>query len=311
MRLPFAALLLACTALVAPLTAPSAQPAPPAAVIPPAADPNPVLARVDGAELRLSDVMATAAEALPPELREVPPATLRAMLPPQVFGQLVDRAVTDRVMVNAARAAGLERDPELRRRIRAFEEGELRDTLLRREVLPKVTEEALRARWQREVGTRPAEEEVRARHILVPNEADARAILAEVQRGGDFEEIARRRSTDPAARNGGDLGFFRRGDMVPEFAAAAFALQPGAVSPQPVRSQFGWHVIKLEERRSTQGPSFDESKEALRQALIEEEVQAVIARVRGAARVELVEAPVPTPPTGVQADPPAAPAPRR
>ena len=327
MRLSLAALLLACTALPAfihpawaqPAATPPAAPQPsPAASSPlaatPAADPNPVLARVDGAELRLNDVMTTAAEALPPEMREVPAATLRAMLPPAVFQQLVDRAITDRVMVNAARAAGLERDEELRRRIRTFEEGELRDTLLRREVLPKVTDDALRARWQRDVAARPAEEEVRARHILVPNEADARAILAEVQRGGNFEEIARRRSADPAARNGGDLGFFRRGDMVPEFATAAFALQPGQVSQQPVRSQFGWHVIKLEERRSGTGPSFDESKEALRQALIEEEVQAVIARVRAAARIEVVAAPAPAVPAvpGIQADPPAAtPAQRR
>jgi peptidyl-prolyl cis-trans isomerase C len=258
----FPAVLLACTALSLPAGALAQAPAPSPAQAPPSsataapqpAEANPVLARVDGAELRLNDVMATAAEALPPEMREVPPATLRAMLPPQVFSQLVDRAITDRVMVNAARAAGLERDEELRRRLRTFEEGELRDTLLRREVLPKVTDEALRARWQRDVASRPAEEEVRARHILVPNEADARAILAEVQRGGNFEEIARRRSSDPAARNGGDLGFFRRGDMVPEFATAAFALQPGQVSPQPVRSQFGWHVIKLEERRSGTGP---------------------------------------------------------
>jgi peptidyl-prolyl cis-trans isomerase C len=325
------AVLLACTALSLPLGALAqtaapvpavptpATPAParttPAgsAVAPQPADANPVLARVDGAELRLNDVMATAAEALPPEMRDVPAATLRAMLPPQVFQQLVDRAITDRVMVNAARAAGLERDEELRRRIRAFEEGELRDTLLRREVLPKVTDEALRARWQRDVAARPAEEEVRARHILVPNEADARSILAEVQRGGNFEEIARRRSADPAARNGGDLGFFRRGDMVSEFSTAAFALQPGQVSPQPVRSQFGWHVIKLEERRTGSGPTFDESKEALRQSLIEEEVQAVIARMRGAARIEVVEAPAAAPaaPAGIQADPPAAPAQRR
>jgi peptidyl-prolyl cis-trans isomerase C len=314
----FPAVLLACTALSLPAgvlaqaSAPSpAQALPSSTAAPQPAEANPVLARVDGAELRLNDVMATAAEALPPEMREVPPATLRAMLPPQVFSQLVDRAITDRVMVNAARAAGLERDEDLRRRLRTFEEGELRDTLLRREVLPKVTDEALRSRWQRDVASRPAEEEVRARHILVPNEADARAILAEVQRGGNFEEIARRRSSDPAARNGGDLGFFRRGDMVPEFATAAFALQPGQVSPQPVRSQFGWHVIKLEERRTGSGPTFDESKEALRQSLIEEEVQAVIARMRGAARIEVVEMPAAAP-GGIQADPPSAtPAQRR
>ncbi|WP_207537709.1 peptidylprolyl isomerase [Sabulicella rubraurantiaca] len=316
-RLPPVALLLAACAL--PALAQTGAPAAPApaqrspataAPTPPAAAPaaatpadaDPVLARVDGQEIRLSEVMETAAEALPAELRNVPPATLRALLPPQVFGQLVDRAVTDRVLVAAARREGLERDEDVRRRVRAFEEGELRDALLRREIVPKLTDEALRARWERDRAGRPAEEEVRARHILVREEADARAIIGEIQRGANFEEVARRRSTDPAGRsNGGDLGFFRRNDMVPEFATAAFNLQPGQMTPNPVRSQFGWHVIRVEERRTGQGPGFDESREAVRQSMIEEEVQAMITRLRQAARVEIVEPPAPA---GVQADPP-------
>ena len=269
-----------------------------------AEDPNPVLARVNGQEIRLDEVMATAAEAMPAEMRSVPPNLLRSMLPPQVFEQLVDRAITDRAMVAAARAAGLGRDEEIRRRLRLAEENELRDALLRREVLPRVTDEALRARYDRDAAGRTAEEEVRARHILVPNEADARTILAEVLRGGNFEEVARRRSTDPAARNGGDLGFFRRGDMVPEFANAAFALQAGQVSPAPVRTQFGYHVIKVEERRSSRGPSFEDSRDTLRQTMIEEEVQAAVQRIRAAARIERVEAPVPATPA-IQAEPPA------
>jgi len=275
----------------------------------PAEDTNPVLARVNGQEIRLDEVIATAAEALPAELRSVPPHLLRSMLPPQVFEQLVDRAITDRAMVAAARAAGLDRDEDIRRRLRLAEENELRDALLRREVLPRVTDEILRARHERDAAGRTAEEEVRARHILVPNEADARAILAEVQRGANFEEVARRRSTDPAARNGGDLGFFRRGDMVPEFATAAFALQAGQVSPSPVRTQFGYHVIKVEERRSSRGPSFEDSRDTLRQTMIEEEVQAAIQRIRAAAQIERVQPPASaTPAPAIQAEPPPRPA---
>jgi peptidyl-prolyl cis-trans isomerase C len=250
--------------------------------------------------------MAAAAEAMPPELRAVPPATLRAMLPPQVFEQLVDRAITDRAMVLAARAAGLDRDEELRRRLRALEENELREAMLRREVLPRLTDEALRARWERDQAGRAPEEEVRARHILVASEADARNVLQEIQRGGNFEEVARRRSTDPAARNGGDLGFFRRADMVPEFANAAFALQAGQVSPAPVRTQFGWHIIRVEERRTSRGPSFEDSRDALRQQMIEEEVNAAIQRVRAAARIERLDAPAAATP---QPEPPPPPRP--
>jgi peptidyl-prolyl cis-trans isomerase C len=303
-RLPLAALLLASATLL-PLTGARAQaPAAPAAV--PAAEANPVVARVNGEEIRLEDVMAAAAEAMPPELRAVPPATLRAMLPPQVFEQLVDRAITDRAMVLAARAAGLDRDEELRRRLRALEENELREALLRREVLPRLTDEALRARWERDQAGRAPEEEVRARHILVASEADARNVLQEIQRGGNFEEVARRRSTDPAARNGGDLGFFRRADMVPEFANAAFALQAGQVSPAPVRTQFGWHIIRVEERRTSRGPSFEDSRDALRQQMIEEEVNAAIQRVRAAARIERLDAPAAAAP---QPEPPPPPRP--
>lgn len=322
-RIPLVALLLASVAFgaaaplgaqtVAPPPAAPAPAAPPAAATPAPEDANPVLARVNGEEIRLDEVIAAAAEAMPPELRQVPPHMLRSMMPPQVFEQLVDRAITERAMVQAAKAARLDQDPEVRRRLQMAENAELRDQLLRREVLPRVTEEAIRARYDRDSAGRAPEEEVRARHILVPNEADARAILTEIQRGASFEEVARRRSTDPAARNGGDLGFFRRGDMVPEFATAAFALQPGQVSPNPVRTQFGWHVIKVEERRSSRGPSFEDSKDTLRQTMIEEEVQAAVQRIRSGARIERVDAPAPAaaPAPAVQADPPPAAAPAR
>ncbi len=253
---------------------------PPAAAQSPAAPlpENPVVARVEGSEIRLNDVQEEARR-LPEELRGMPPGML--------YPLLLDQMITQRAIVAAARAAGLDRDAEVQARLRRAEEETLQQAILTREVAPQLTEEALRARWQREVANRPAEEEVRARHILVPTEGEARAALAEARRSGaDFAEIARRRSSGPGSREGGDLGFFKRADMIPEFAEAAFALRPGEISPNPVRTSFGWHVIRVEERRSAQPPSFEEARESLRSQAFEEGVNAAVERIRGAARVE-------------------------
>ncbi len=298
---------LATALLIAPLPvlAQGTAPAPSAAAAPGAAE-DPVLARVDGEEIRLSDVAATASEVLPNELRQVPIAQLMQMLPPEVTRQLVDRAVTERALVLAARKAGLDRDPDIRQRIRRAEEQELQQALLTREVAALVTDAAVRARYDQEVARRGNEEELRARHILVQTESEARAALAEVQGGADFAEVARRRSSGPGAQEGGDLGFFKRGDMVPEFAEAAFALQAGQISPNPVRSPFGWHVIKVEERRQTAAPSFEQSRDSLRQRMMQEQVDAVVTRIRGEARIERLDQPAPRGLLDNAAPPPAA-----
>ncbi|WP_135468820.1 peptidylprolyl isomerase [Crenalkalicoccus roseus] len=284
---PFALLLAA--SLLLPLAA-AAEGRAPAAADPAAEDP--VLARVDGAPLRASEVVGAAADVLPAELRAVPPGLLMRMLPPEVGSQLVERAIVERVLVNAARARGLHEEEEVRRRIRRAEEQELQQALLTREVSARVTEEALRARYARDMAGRRGEEEVQARHILVPTETEAREVLAEVQRpGADFAEVARRRSTGPGAQQGGDLGFFKREDMVPEFAEAAFALRPGQISPAPVRSPFGWHVIKVETRRAAPVPPFEEVRDTLRRQMMEEEVEAVVRQLREAAAIERLDQP--------------------
>lgn len=276
----------------APAPAPSAAPsAAPTAAGTPAAAEDPVLARVEGEAIKLSDVLAAAGEVLPPELRNVPPEALATMLPPEAMRQLVERTITDRALGIAARRQGLQNDPEIRARLARQEQQELTQALLRREVLPRVTDAAIRARYDRDYGNRPAEEEVRARHILVPTEAEARAALADIQRGQDFDAVGRRFAQGAGTRESGELGWFKRGDMVPEFSAAAFAMQAGQVSPQPVRTQFGWHVIRVDERRTGTGPSFDDSKEEIRQRLLQEEVQAAIERIRGTLNIERVEAP--------------------
>ncbi len=277
MRRP--ALTLACLLLATPLAVAQAQaPAPAPAPTPAPASADPVLARVDGQELRLSD-LEEAARGLPEQLRGMPQQML--------YPLLLDQLITQKALVNAARAQGLDRDPQVVARLRRAEEETLQQALLTRAISGEVTEEKLRARYDREVASRPPEEEVRARHILVGSESDARTALAEARRPGtDFAEVARRRSSGPGASEGGDLGFFKRSDMIPEFAEAAFALSPGQISTAPVRTQFGWHIIKVEERRQVPPPPFEEARESLRQSVLEEAVNAEVERIRTAARVE-------------------------
>ena len=279
--------LLLATALLLPLGAAAQAPPQPAAE-------DPVLARVDGEVVRLSDVLATAEDVLPAGMRGTPGPMLLQMLPPEIARQLVDRTITERVLTDAARAAGVDKDEEVRRRIRRAEDQELQQAYLTREANAAVTDAALRARYDQEASHRQGEEEVHARHILVRTEAEEKAALDEVTGGADFAEVAKRRSTDPGARDGGDLGFFKRGDMVPEFAAAAFTLQPGQVSPAPVHSPFGWHVIKVEARRAAPVASFEDSRQELRQKMLEEQVRLVVTRLRSAAKVERLDQPAPS-----------------
>ncbi|PHK96067.1 peptidylprolyl isomerase [Pseudoroseomonas rhizosphaerae] len=285
------------TALILPLLLAAApvlaQPAPsPAPAAPPAAQPpvsqpqasqgqaaaNPVVARIDQEELRLSDVQAAIAE-LPPELRGAPG--------PMLFPLVLDQLIAQKALVAAARSQGLDRDEAVRSAIRRAEEEQLQQALLRREIAPALTEEALRARYQKEIAGKPGEEEVHARHILTATEAEARAALAELRKpGADFAAVAKQRSTGPGTQQGGDLGFFKKSDMVPEFADAAFGLKAGEVSREPVKSPFGWHVIKVEARRMAPAPSFEDSAESLRQAAFEEAVNDAVERVQAKARIE-------------------------
>ena len=264
-------------ALAAAYPAVAQQPAPAAtapAEAPPPADT--VVARIDGDAITLADLAAAARE-LPEQVRDAPPQVL--------YPLLLDQVIAGRAVTAAARRAGLDRDEAVRARIRRAEEQELQQAWLSTEIASRVTDAAVRARYDQQIAGRPAEEEVRARHILVPTESEARAALAEIRGGADFTAVAQRMSTGPGSREGGDLGFFKRGDMVPEFAEAAFALQPGQIS-EPVRSPFGWHIIKVEERRRATPPSFEDAAPAIRQQLLQAEVQAAVERARSAVTVE-------------------------
>ncbi len=268
-----------------------------AAAAPPPADP--VVARVDGSDIHLSDVQ-EALQSLPADYRNMPQQALTTAL----VDQLIDRKAVS-VM---ARKQGLDKDPAVQRQMARAQEEALQSALFHREVGPLVTDQAVRARYDRDFAGKPGEPEVHARHILVGSEAEADAIIAELKKGGDFAAIAKARSSDPGAAQGGDLGWFKKGDMLPEFSEAAFALKPGEVSDKPVHTSYGWHVIQVEERRTAPPPSFDQVREELRNKMIQEGVQKLLASARAATKVEKFNVDGTMPRPTDSAEPPPAPA---
>ena len=273
----------AAAALLLPLAAqaqvPTQAPAPVQAQAPAPASPrpDPVLAKVDGEEIHLSDV-SEAVGSLPPEYRAMPPQ--------MIFPKILDQLISQKALVILARKQGLDRDPQVKAQMAQAAEQALQAAAIRKAVAPLVTEQAVQAAYDKDVAGRAPEEEIHARHILVANEADAARIIGELKKGGDFAALAKANSTDPGAASGGDLGWFKKADMLPDFSAAAFAMKPGEVSDKPVKTQYGWHVIKLEERRPVPVPAFAEARDELRQKMISEDVQKVFADARGQVKVE-------------------------
>ena len=277
LSLAIAAALLCAPAAMAQTTPPAPAPATPEPTAPaqagaaPQARPDPVVATVNGRELHLSDV-SEAAQSLPDEVRSMPPQVLYPML----LDQMVDREA----LVLQAEKDGLDKDAQVQRAVSRATDTVLQNALLSREIGPSVTDAALHARYDAEYANKPGEEEVHARHILVDSEDKAKAIIAQLNKGGDFAALAKENSKDPAAQNGGDLGFFKRTDMVPEFAAAAFALKAGQWTQTPVKTQFGWHVIKVDEVRVAPPPPFDQARDEIRQQIIQAGVRAALDKAR-------------------------------
>ena len=260
----------AAVALIAVSGAVAAQTAPK-----PAGDP--VVARVNGEEIRRSSVDA-AVEALPAQYRALPPD--------QLYPVMVKQLIDQKLMSQAARKANLHNDPEVKTRVSQMEDRVLQQVLVNRAVNAEVTEAKVRARYDQVAKDTPAREEVRARHILVETQDQAKAVIGELGKGADFADVARKRSKGPNAAAGGDLGYFSREDMPKEFGDAAFALKPGEVTKEPIKSPIGWHVIKVEDKRKAGPPSYEDSKEEISQQLAQEAAQKFVASLRDGATIE-------------------------
>ncbi len=235
------------------------------------------LATIDGKPVTSAEVE-LATQDLGDAIRRIP-ADQRA--------EAILSAVIDlRLLADAARAAGLAETPAVKNRIKWTEDRALRDAYVESNVISKITDAEIRARYDDIVGNQPAQMEIRARHILSKTEEEAKEIIAELDKGADFAELAKAKSTGPSGPRGGDLGFFGRGQMVPPFEQAAFTLKPGAHSATPVQTQFGWHVIKVEESREKAKPAFDTVKDQVRDAIAGERIQQALQDLRAKVKIE-------------------------
>lgn len=246
---------------------------------PSAATADPVVARVNGTELHRSEVI-EAIRGLPPQVQQQPLDRLY----PALLTQMVDTLLVSQ----AGRKARLQDDPEVKKRLALVQDQLIADAYVQRLLKKQVTEQKLHARYEKFVKDAPPREEIHARHILVASEDEAKAIIAELKKGDDFNKLAQEKTTDPSGKtSGGDLGYFTKDDMVPEFADAAFKLKPGEFSETPVKTQFGWHVIKVEDRRQAKPPTFEQVKPKLSNDMSRELVGDKVKELRVAAKIEV------------------------
>lgn len=252
---------------------------------------DPVVARVNGQPITRSAVL---------ELHGQLPAPMNQMPIEQILPAILNELTARKLLGEAAEKAKLGDDPAVKAQLQTAREQVLQQAFLDRKLKTELTEPKLKARYDELIKAQPPQEEVHARHILTATEADAKAALDEVKKGTDFTEVSKKRSTGPTAATGGDLGFFTRDKMVPEFANAAFAMQPGQVSDTPVQSQFGWHVIKVEARRKAPVPRFEDVKEQVYEIMSNEVVEKTVTDLRQSAKIEQYDWQPPGPAAGGQ-----------
>ncbi len=251
-----------------------------AAMISPALAEDKIVATVNGHNISETDLALAEAE-IGGELGNLPPATRRRVL--------VEYMIENQLFAEAAEAEKLGTGPEFERRLAYWRQRALRDAYFERSVKASIGIEAARGIYEDKVKGLKPEEEVQARHILVAKEEDAKKLAERAKAGEDFAQLAKENSGDGGSKEqGGMLGYFGRGQMVPQFEEAAFALKKGEIS-DPVQSQFGWHVIKVEDRRQKPPPSFEEVKDRLIGSMVQSKAQNIANELRGKAKIDYID----------------------
>jgi len=237
---------------------------------------DPVVAIVNGHKILKSELMA-ARENLPEEYRPVPME--------QIFPVLLSSLVDSRLVAVDAKSRKLDKEAGYKERLEQISVQVLERYAVRQAIEAAVTDDKLRTEYQNRVSG-GGDKEVSARPILVKPNDEAMAIIKELDGGADFAELAKTKSTGPSGPRGGDLGYFAKGQMVPQFETAAFALEKGAYTKEPVQTQFGFHVIKVEDSRETTPPTFEESVDEIRNDMAQAAAAQYIEGLRGAAKIE-------------------------
>ncbi len=242
-----------------------------------AADADPVVATVNGHEIHRSTV--EEAQRGIPQLRQVPFE--------MVYNQLLDHVITTHLLLDQAKKQNLESDPAVKAAFKDAQNRILEQAYLAKQVEKDISDAQIRKQYDELKQHATGKEEVKVRHILVDSEDAAKAVIADLKSGVSFEEEAKAKSKDTASKaNGGELGYITEGETVPEFSAAAFKLKPGEYTQTPVKTQFGWHIIKVEDRRPAQPPTYAQAKDAIRNELAQKDVQKIIERLHSGAHIK-------------------------
>jgi peptidyl-prolyl cis-trans isomerase C len=244
----------------------------------PAAADDPVVARVNDIEIKQSDLDYAASE-VGPRIASLPALDRKRVL--------LQYLIENELMAGAGQKDGLDKTDSFPGRAAYHQRRALRDAFFDASITGAVNENDAKKIFDEKIAGLKPEQEIRARHILVATEPEAKEIAERLKKGEDFATLAKEKSKDPNAE-GGDLGFFTRGQMLKPFEDAAFALEVGELS-DPVQTQFGWHIIKLEEKRDQALPTFDQVKAAIIAQLVQAKAQEVVGGLRDAAKIEVLD----------------------
>lgn len=239
---------------------------------------NPVVAKVDGNDITRVDVF---------RFIKMMPANVQQLPPQAVYPLALEQVINTRLVQNKAEDQGLENDPEVQQQLSMAKQQIVRSVYIQRELDKEISDSDVKAKYDEEIGKIPAVEEIKAAHILVDSEAKAKDIISKLEAGGDFGQLAAENSADPGNKDkGGDLGWFSKADMVPEFADAAFKLGKGEITKAPVKTQFGYHVVKVEDKRERPKPTLDEVKPQILAELRREKLEGMLNGWRESAKIE-------------------------
>jgi len=237
-----------------------------------------VLVRVNGVDIKQSDVDFAGTE-LGSAVAQYTPEERKKML--------VQYIIANEIMAEAAKTGGLDKSQNFPDRIKYYQRRALRDAFFEAKIRDAVSDDAAKEFYDQNIRNMKPQQRVHARHILVDTEAEAKEIADRLKKGEDFATLAKEKSKDRKTE-GGDLGFFTRGQTVKPFEDAAFGLEVGKIS-EPVQTQFGWHIIKVEEKSDVPVPTFDEAKDSIIAQLMAQKAQEVVDRLRGAAKIEYLD----------------------
>ncbi|HEX4194893.1 MAG TPA: peptidylprolyl isomerase [Stellaceae bacterium] len=273
------AVLMAMPAVAAEKKAAPAKSAPAAAPAATSGGDDPVVARVNGTVLHRSDLQL--------QLHSAPQQVQQQPLD-KIYPQLLNSMVNATLLEQAARKAKIDQNTQIKEQIAGATTEILANAYVSSLARSEISEAKLRTAYDQYAKEAPKTEEVHARHILVGTEQEAKDIIAQLDKGADFATLAKDKTTDPSGKsNGGDLGYFTKQDMVPEFADVAFALKPGEYTKTPVHTQFGWHVIKLEDKRQGKAGTYEQVAPEIAQQMTQQIIGQKLQELRGQGKIEL------------------------